>query len=308
MTTTLLVDNLVKTYRTGGRTIEAVQGVSFEIAAGGIFAFLGPNGAGKTTTIKMIAGLVEPTRGKVLVSGRDPHRDREVGRQIGAVLEGSRNIYWRLTPEENLEYFGALRGLSFRVARQRGLELLDRFGLADRRGMPVRALSRGMQQKVAIAVAVLHEPSLLLLDEPTLGLDVRASEEVKRLVRELAGEGRAILLTTHHLTVAEEIADEVAVIQNGKLIVQGGMQDVLASFSDTSYRITYQGSLQAAQVRDLARFQTEVRGDSLIYLGSASGLYEVLQILYPLEIDSVTRDRKSLTDVFLELTHETSGA
>jgi len=305
--TTLLVDNLVKTYRTGGRTIEAVQGVSFEIAAGGIFAFLGPNGAGKTTTIKMIAGLVEPTRGKVLVSGRDPHRDSRVGRQIGAVLEGSRNIYWRLTPEENLEYFGALRGLSLRVARKRGLELLDRFGLADRRRMPVRALSRGMQQKVAIAVAVLHEPSLLLLDEPTLGLDVRASEEVKRLVRELAGEGRAILLTTHHLTVAEEIADEVAVIQNGKLIVQGGMQDVLTSFSDSSYRITYQGSLQAAQVRDLARFQTEVRGDSLIYLGSASGLYEVLQILYPLEIDSVTRDRKSLTEVFLELTHETSG-
>lgn len=300
----LKVEDLVKTYRSGGHAIKAVQGVSFEIEAGEIFAFLGPNGAGKTTTIKMIAGLVQPTDGGVLVAGRDPHREREAAREIGAVLEGSRNIYWRLTPEENLVYFGALRGLPLRRAQRRGLELLERFGLADRRSSPVRSLSRGMQQKVAIAVSVLHEPRLLLLDEPTLGLDVRSSEEVKRLIRELAGEGRSVLLTTHHLSVAEEISDRVAVIRDGRVVVKGGMRDVLSGFSDSSYRIQFQGSLRPSQLEQLARLQTEVNNSSLLYYGSSKGLYEVIQVLRPLEIMSVVRDRKTLTDIFLELTHE----
>jgi ABC-2 type transport system ATP-binding protein len=303
----LEVVDLVKTFTTDGSTVPAVRGVTFGVDAGEILAFLGPNGAGKTTTIKMIAGLVEPTRGKVRVGGLDPSRDRAAAASIGAVLEGSRNVYWRLTPQENIEYFGALRGVPRRVARARGLELLERFGLADRRHVPVRSFSRGMQQKVAIAVSVLHEPSLLLLDEPTLGLDVQAAEEVKRLIRELAAEGRAILLTTHHLSVAEEISHRVAVIREGRLIVQGGMREVLADFSTMAYRVVFRGTPHPEQLAALARLQVEVSGETVVYLGAAAGLYEVLQILHPLELVSVSRDQKSLTDVFLQLTQQATG-
>ena len=303
----LEVVDLVKSFTSGGRTVAAVQGVTFSVDAGEILAFLGPNGAGKTTTVKMIAGLVEPTSGRVRVRGLDPTRDRAAAAFIGAVLEGSRNVYWRLTPQENLEYFGALRGMPRRQARSRGLELLERFGLADRRHVPVRSFSRGMQQKVAIAVSVLHEPRLVLLDEPTLGLDVHAAEEVKRLIRELAAEGRAILLTTHHLSVAEEISHRVAVIRDGRLVVQGGMSEVLAEFSTMAYRVVFQGPAHPEQLAALARLKVEVSGDAVVYLGAPAGLYEVLQILHPLELVSVSRDQKSLTDVFLQLTHQGTG-
>jgi ABC-2 type transport system ATP-binding protein len=304
----LQVQDLEKTYRSGGRTVRAVRGVSFSLEEGQILAFLGPNGAGKTTTIKMIAGLVQPTRGRVTVAGRDTFRDRRAATSIGAVLEGSRNVYWRLTPLENLEYFGALRGMSAGAARTRGMELLERFGLADRSAVPVMSLSRGMQQKVAIAVSVLHRPRLLLLDEPTLGLDVQAAEEVKRLVREMAGEGRSIVLTTHHLSVAEEIAQQVAVIRDGGLVVHGGMREVLSGFGGASYRVEFEGALQPAQRAALLRLETQLDGGSLVYSGSAEGLYEVLRLLEPLELVSVSRDHKSLTDVFLELTCEASRA
>lgn len=196
--------HLRKTYRYQGKLIEAVRDVSLNIAAKEVLAFLGPNGAGKTTTIKMIAGLILPDGGEVRIAGRNPHRDSQAIRMLGAVLEGNRNLYWRLTPEENLEYFGVLRGLSGSVARRRSQELLERFDLLPKRRTTVQTLSRGMQQKLAIAVALMHQPQLLLLDEPTLGLDVEATENVKSLVREIAREGCAILLTTHQLNIAEE--------------------------------------------------------------------------------------------------------
>jgi len=161
--------NLCKSYGRGKQRFEAVQQVSLTLHQGEVLAFLGPNGDGKTTTIKMIAGLVRPDGGQVTVAGADPHRQPGALRNIGAVLEGNRNLYWRLTPEENLEYFGVLRQVPRKVAHRRGLELLARFGLQEKRNVPVQKLSRGMQQKVAIAVALIHHPQLLLLDEPTLG-------------------------------------------------------------------------------------------------------------------------------------------
>lgn len=134
---------LRKVYRSQGKAIAAVRDVSLNISAGEVLAFLGPNGAGKTTTIKMIAGLILPDDGWVTIAGRNPHRDSQALRRLGAVLEGNRNLYWRLTAEENLEYFGVLRGLSRSVARQRGQELLERFDLLPKRRTPVQALSRG---------------------------------------------------------------------------------------------------------------------------------------------------------------------
>ncbi|MEL7511116.1 MAG: ABC transporter ATP-binding protein, partial [Cyanobacteria bacterium J06554_3] len=192
----LASEGLRKSYGRRKRRFEAVRDVSLHIAAGEVLAFLGPNGAGKTTTIKMIAGLIRPDAGWVRIAGLDPHRQPDALQGVGAVLEGNRNLYWRLTPLENLEYFGVLRKMPRKAARERGLELLEAFDLLDKRKDPVQKLSRGMQQKIAIAVALIHKPQLLLLDEPTLGLDVEAGETVKQLVRQVAASGCAILLTT----------------------------------------------------------------------------------------------------------------
>ena len=155
---------------------------------------------------------------------------------------GHRNLYLGSDPEENQEYFGDSGRVPRKVAHRRGLELLARFGLQEKRNVPVQKLSRGMQQKVAIAVALIHHPQLLLLDEPTLGLDVEAGETVKALVRQIAQEGRAILLTTHQLDVAEALSDRVAIIRRGRIIAEQKTEALLREFSDSTYRLEVEGT------------------------------------------------------------------
>lgn len=296
----LEVQHLRKAYRQRGKVTEAVRDVSLTITAQQVLAFLGPNGAGKTTTIKMIAGLILPDRGSVRISGRDPHRDSRALGSLGAVLEGNRNLYWRLTPEENLEYFGVLRGLSRQVARQRGRELLDRFELDHKRKAPVQALSRGMQQKLAIAVALIHQPQLLLLDEPTLGLDVEATQTVKRLIREIASEGRAILLTTHQLDIAEELSDRVAIINQGAIVAEQSTADLIRQFSGTAYTIELEAELVGDRVSKLRALGAVVDA-KIIHVRSPEILYLVLQILDPLPLVRVEKEQANLTEVFLQL-------
>lgn len=299
----LQVQNLQKAYRFQGKISYAVQNVSLEINANQVLAFLGPNGAGKTTTIKMIAGLVLPDRGTVMIAGRDPHCEAQARRLIGAVLEGNRNLYWRLTPSENLEYFGVLRGLSRRVARQRSRVLLERFELSYKDTTMVQKLSRGMQQKVAIAVALIHQPPLLLLDEPTLGLDVEATQTVKRLVREIASEGRAILLTTHQLDIAEELSDRVAIINQGQIVIQQQTKALIEQFSSAIYRLEL-SELPVERISKLIALGALVE-DTTIRIPDPALLYPVLEILKPLPIIRLETERANLTDIFLKLTQST---
>jgi ABC-2 type transport system ATP-binding protein len=296
----LEVQHLQKTYRQSGKVTEAVRDVSLTITTQEVLAFLGPNGAGKTTTIKMIAGLILPDRGTVQIAGRDPHRDSRAVGLLGAVLEGNRNLYWRLTPEENLEYFGVLRGLSRRVARQRGRELLDRFELTHKRKTPVQSLSRGMQQKLAIAVALIHQPQLLLLDEPTLGLDVEATQTVKRLVREIAREGCAILLTTHQLDIAEELSDRVAIISQGAIVAEQTTQELIRQFSGTGYLIELAEELEDDRISKIQHLGGIV-DQKIIHLREPEMLYPMLRILEPLTIVRVEKEQANLTEVFLQV-------
>jgi ABC-2 type transport system ATP-binding protein len=301
---------LEKAYRADGKTIPAVRDLSLRIDENQVLAFLGPNGAGKTTTIKMIAGLVLPDRGHVQINGLDPHRNPEALRSVGAVMEGSRNLYWRLTPMENLAYFGVLRGLTRRQAQQRGRALLERFELSHKADTTVQKLSRGMQQKVAIAVALIHEPQLLLLDEPTLGLDVEATQVVKRLVREIANEGRAVLLTTHQLDIAEALSDRVAIIRQGQLVAEQSTQDLIRQFSGASYRLELaeldperRTKLEGLGV--LVEAQTEGATEGVpvvtVRITDPELLYPTLDILRPLPIGKLEADRANLTDIFLKL-------
>jgi ABC-2 type transport system ATP-binding protein len=301
----LEVENLRKTYRYGSKLVEAVRSVSLTLAVGEVLAFLGPNGAGKTTTIKMIAGLIRPDAGRVRIAGVDPHHNPQALRLLGAVLEGNRNLYWRLTPEENLEYFGVLKGLSHREARRRGRVLLERFDLLSKRRTTVQTLSRGMQQKLALAVALVHQPKLLLLDEPTLGLDVEATQYVKALVKAIASEGCAILLTTHQLDIAEELSSSVAIIQKGEIIAASSTRDLIRQFSGTAYTIEVEGELDRSRITALQQVGAEVQEERVVYMGSPEGLYQVFEILRPLPLVQVKKDSADLTEIFLKLLQST---
>ncbi|MDX2229130.1 MAG: ABC transporter ATP-binding protein [Leptolyngbyaceae cyanobacterium bins.349] len=297
----LEAQNLKKSYRDKGREIVAVRDVSLTLSQGEILAFLGPNGAGKTTSIKMIAGLIRPDAGWVRIGDRDPHRQPQTLKLLGAVLEGNRNVYWRYTPEENLEYFGILRGMSQKAARQRGAELLEQFNLAHKRKTLVQSLSRGMQQKLAIAVSLMHQPQLLLLDEPTLGLDVEATEDVKHLVREIVRQGCAILLTTHQLAIAEELSDRVAIINNGEIVTEETTDELIRQFSGSAYVIELERPLDAARVRKLHLLGLDLDSDRTIHVPDPETLYDVLHILKPLPVLNIQKDQANLTDVFLKL-------
>ncbi|GAB1544713.1 ABC transporter ATP-binding protein [Scytonema sp. NUACC21] len=298
---TLEAYNLKKTFRRNKQIVEAVKDVSLSISPGEVLAFLGPNGAGKTTSIKMMAGLIQPDAGWVRIAGSDPHRNPAALQKLGAVLEGNRNVYWRLTPEENLEYFGVLKGLTRREARKSGTTLLERFGLMHKRRTPVQNLSRGMQQKLAFAVALVHQPLLLLLDEPTLGLDVEATEDVKILVREIAASGCAILLTTHQLAIAEELSNRVAILQKGEILAESPTQELIQQFSGTAYKIEIEAGLDKTQIAGLETIGADFEDEKTIYIGKPELLYKAFDILKFVPLKSVQKEQADLTKVFLQI-------
>jgi ABC-2 type transport system ATP-binding protein len=197
----------------------AVDQVSFDIHQGEIFGLLGPNGAGKTTTIKMLCTLLEPTGGAATVSGYDIVRQADQVRQhLGAVLTGERSIYWKLTGRENLEYFAALYHIPPKIARGRIDALLDRLSLSNRADDYVERYSSGMKQRIAIAKALLAMPPVILLDEPTVGLDPQSARNLRELILEIKAEGHTILLTTHYMEEADQLCDRIGIIDQGTII------------------------------------------------------------------------------------------
>jgi ABC-2 type transport system ATP-binding protein len=200
-------------------TFTAVDGVDLEIQQGEIFGLLGPNGAGKSTTIRMLCTLLEPTSGTATVNGYDIVKEaNNVRRSLGTLLAGERSIYWKLTGRENLEYFAALYHIPPTLARKRVDELIERMELKDRASELVEKYSTGMKQRVAIAKALLARPPILLLDEPTLGLDPQAARKLRELIAELKAEGHTILLTTHYMEEADQLSDRIGIIDSGKVI------------------------------------------------------------------------------------------
>lgn len=197
----------------------AVDGVNLQIRQGEIFGLLGPNGAGKSTTIRMLCTLTEPTSGTALINGYDLRKQpTQVRQSLGTVLAGERSIYWKLSARENLEYFAALYHLPPAVGKKRAQELLDRMELTSRADDLIEKYSTGMRQRVAISKALIANPPILLLDEPTLGLDPQAARKVRELISELKAEGHTILLTTHYMEEADQLSDRIGIIDQGKII------------------------------------------------------------------------------------------
>ncbi|MBN1937925.1 MAG: ABC transporter ATP-binding protein [Anaerolineae bacterium] len=303
------LDGLSKTYRQrNGQPIPAVREVSLTVPAGQMFGFLGPNGAGKTTTIKMLCALVRPTAGRALVNGLDVWRRRGAAmRQVGAVLEGTRNVYWTLSSWDNLIYFGNLKGLAGKALHARAEALLRELELWDRRNDLVRTFSRGMQQKVAIACALIADPPILLLDEPTLGLDVQSARTVEALIKRLVQEQhKTVVLTTHQLDMAEELCDRVAIISKGRIIADQSVDELIDLFSSEYYEIKVQGCLPEGVEPAFAGFTVAVEDEDTVLVGPIAdqdALYGVLNRLHELGLHllSARLAEPDLEEVFVRM-------
>src|SRR5215471_1779145 len=299
---------LQKTYGRGAKALAAVKPTTLTVPWGQVIGLLGPNGAGKTTIIKMVAGLITPSAGTVRVGGHDVSRQRsQAVRQIGAVLEGSRNVYWPLSAWENLMYFGQLKGLRAAEIKPRAELLLSELGLWQRRHETVGSFSRGMQQKVAVSAALITDPPIILLDEPTIGLDVEAARTVKDWIAHLArDEGKTVVLTTHQLEGAQELSDRIAVIKEGEIIADLPTAELLARHAENRFEIRITGSLNSAALPAGARAEPD--GDQTRVLLPGTDDRAVFAFLNRLGaagagLVSVVQARPGLEEVFIHLIH-----
>ncbi|MFO8110810.1 MAG: ABC transporter ATP-binding protein [Thermoplasmata archaeon] len=307
--TPLVVDELSKVYRERkGKGVTAVDNVSFKVEEGEVVGLLGPNGAGKTTTIKCICGLINPTDGRIRVFGHTMDKPRLVAENVSAVLEGNRNIYWRLTAKENLEFFAGLQGIPTTKAKSEISRLLEMFDLEEKKDVTARKLSRGMQQKLALGCALIRQTPLLLLDEPTLGLDVEASIDMRKFILDLAREkGKTILLSSHDMKVVEDVCERVLVINHGQLIVDDDIRKLKRLFKVQSYEISVRGRIDERHLQD--KFEElsveEKDGHSIIsaHLSSSESVYRLMKVLREnhAEIEQIRSLEPGFEEIFLKV-------
>ena len=212
----------------------AVRGLSLRVPAGEVYALLGANGAGKTTALRCLATLLQPTEGTARIAGHDVRtHPLEVRRKLG-FLAASMGLYARLTARELLRYFAHLQGLEGAAAEARVEDVVERFGLHDFGDRLCGKLSTGQRQRVSIARAVVHDPPALVLDEPTLGLDVLSSEAILRFIEDARARGRAVLFSTHQMSEVELLADRVGIIAGGRLVAEGTVDDIVAKAGEAN--------------------------------------------------------------------------
>lgn len=289
---------------------KAVDSLDITINEGQVFGFLGPNGAGKTTILKMICGLITQTSGFIRLNGYDVSTNRyNAMHQIGVVLEGARNIYWQLSPLENLLYYGRLKGYFGKELNDRAVMLLHDLKIWDCRYDLVGDFSRGTQQKVAIACALIANPSIVLFDEPTLGLDVQAARTVKNWIIKLAQEqGRTIVITTHQLDIAEQLCGHIALINKGRLIAHKSIHEYLNLFKQDYYQIKVEGVWQNEQGNFFSEFGFKVdqQNDKTIFSGKLASQQELISVIEKikgtgLSLALAAKVTNNLEEIFIQL-------
>ncbi|MCS7198323.1 MAG: ABC transporter ATP-binding protein [Candidatus Bipolaricaulota bacterium] len=308
----LVVKNLTKIYRSRRGDIVAVDNVSFRVYKNEVVGLLGPNGAGKTTIIKSICTILRPTAGEIWVDGADAIRNpRAALEKVAAVLEGNRNVYWRLTVKDNLEFFAGLQGQSLRSVRSYIDELIEMFNLKEKVHEQARALSRGMQQKLAVACALVKRTPILLLDEPTLGLDVETSYELRWILKRMAERGeRTILLSSHDMNVVQDICERVIIINHGRIVVDDKIENLKRLFTASAYRFEIEGHFNQTQEQKLKeQFDLiKISRDSSRTVIEAELLdgqkvYEIIDVLKEngCRLESVGKQYPDLEEIFLRI-------
>jgi ABC-2 type transport system ATP-binding protein len=316
MNNAIQVKDLTKYYGRPGSGVLAVDRVSFEVHQGEVFGLLGPNGAGKTTTQRMLTTLLEPTGGCIVIGGHDLARDAyPVKRQMGLVPEES-NVYTELTAWGNLMFTARLYRVPRSERGERAKELLQAFGLWEKRGVKVEGFSKGMRRRLSIAMAIIHRPSLLFLDEPTPGLDAQSVRAIRDLIRQMNAEGTTIFLTTHQIEEANQLCDRVAIINHGQIAAIGTPERLKKAFQrvqSVEVALEPDGQAHGAPLSALPGVTTSVK------MGDKWRLYtEDPSALLPLVMDyarakdvrvvSLSTLGPSLEDVFLEITGQQVGA
>jgi sodium transport system ATP-binding protein len=227
----IVAQNLVKRFPARrGDAVCAVDGVSFECRPGEIYGLLGINGAGKTTTLRMLATILKPTEGTAIVAGYDVTREPEKVRSQVGFLSTATALYARLSAQEMVEYFGRLHGLDEPTLRRRIDDLFEKLDMNAFRGRRCDKLSTGMKQKVSIARTLVHDPSVMIFDEPTLGLDVIAARTIVGFIRDCRAQGKTVIFSTHVMSEVEKLCDQIGIIQGGRLLAEGTLDDLRRRF------------------------------------------------------------------------------
>jgi ABC-2 type transport system ATP-binding protein len=316
MNNAIEVNELTKVFGRPGTGVVAVDHINFEVRQGEVFGFLGPNGAGKSTTQRMLTTLLEPTSGSMIVLGHDLADDAyPVKRQMGLVPEEA-TVYAELTAWDNLMFTARL----YRVPRverdKRARELLETFGLWETRDVKVENYSKGMRRRLSIAMAIIHRPSLLFLDEPTPGLDAQSARAIQSLVRELNAAGTTIFLTTHQIEEANQLCDRVAIIDHGRIAAVDtpeGLKRAFQRVQSVEIALEPDGAAHGESLGALPGVSTKVKmGDKWrLYTNDPSALLPQLMDyarLHNLRVASLNTLGPSLEDVFLDITGQQVGA
>ena len=309
----LEVAGLEKTFHIGffRKRVEAVRGIDFEVRQGEIFGLLGPNGAGKTTTIKMILRLIFPQKGRIALFGRESPGPSVMTR-VGYLPENP-YVYQYLRAHEFLDLCGRLTGLDAATRRKRSDELIARVGLTHAIDRPIGKFSKGMMQRIGLAQAILHDPDLLILDEPMSGLDPIGRKEVRDLVLEQRQIGKTILFTSHILSDVELLCDRVGIMQRGKMSHYGRLDELLvADTRRAEVELAEVSDALEAQLRQMGVAITEAKGHWVIVVEGAGGVEPVLEAALKAgaKVLSVSPSRETLEDIFVRdaLIDESDGA
>ena len=301
----LQIDHLAKAYG----PVRAVQDISFSVRPGEIYGLLGPNGAGKTTTISMVSGLLSPDGGSIAIAGRPLAADPQAAKRLMGVVPQELALYEELSAAENLEFWGRLAGLDTKTARARTAEILAALTLSDRARDPVKTFSGGMKRRVNLGCVFLHRFKLILLDEPTVGIDPQARLNILEFVRSLRADGVGVLYTTHYLEEAESLCDRIGIVDHGRMHAEGTLRELQERLGGQRLFVL-EGQWTGAQpdtwpglrqhYRVLQHTDRQLVVAALDERDPADCLRELLAL--PVRAENVTLKRPSLNDVFLHLT------
>lgn len=293
----VIVQNLRKTF---GKTT-AVANVTFDVVAGEVFGLLGPNGAGKTTTIRMILDIFKPDAGQISVLGGPMTAARSD--RIGYMPE-ERGLYPDMRVLDCLVYLGTLKGMKRREAKARAIAYLERLELASQHRTKIKALSRGMTQKVQVIAAVLHQPDLLIIDEPFANLDPINAALVREVILELRNEGKAVIMTSHQMALVEALCDRIALIHKGEVVLNGTVAAVRRQFARNILSVTGSGHMELAQLTGVTYIERLTNSEWQLFIEEATNIQDVIAQLAQTEsffLDRFEVDMPSLDEIFVQV-------
>ncbi len=304
MTATLAIqtEHLTKVFGRRKKRITAVKNLSLSIESGQVYGFLGPNGAGKTTTIRMLLDLVRPNQGRVAIFGQEVRHNPGILKRVGAIVEGAA-FYPFLTGQRNLEVLARTAG---ELETNRITRLLEQMGLAERAGQRVNGYSTGMKQRLGLVAALLHDPDLLILDEPTNGLDPAGIQEIRLFIRELVdNQGKTVFLSSHILSEVEHVCDRVAIINQGQLVREGTVADLLTGSSELRIEAS---PLDRAAAALREQWPVTANGQWITVEAARDDTPLIVRQLVEAGVDiyQVSAQRQSLESYFLSVTQDTN--